>query len=54
MPPQQLASAGTPFSSGRTGGTGLGLALARQAIEQHGGTLTLAYGVSAISGAPLS
>ena len=41
MPPEQLAQAGTPFSTGRVGGTGLGLALARQAIDQHAGTLTL-------------
>jgi signal transduction histidine kinase len=41
MPPERLATAGTPFSTGRTGGTGLGLALARQAVEQHGGTLAL-------------
>ena len=41
MPAAQLAKAGTPFSTGRAGGTGLGLALARQAIEQHAGTLTL-------------
>jgi signal transduction histidine kinase len=44
MAPERLASAGTPFASGRTGGTGLGLALARQAVEQHGGTLALESG----------
>ena len=37
----RLAAAGTPFATHREGGTGLGLSLARQAIEQHGGTLTL-------------
>jgi signal transduction histidine kinase len=41
MAPERLATAGTPFATGRSGGTGLGLALARQAIEQHGGTLAL-------------
>jgi signal transduction histidine kinase len=44
MAPERLASAGTPFASGRAGGTGLGLALARQAVEQHGGTLALESG----------
>jgi signal transduction histidine kinase len=41
MRPEQLAAAGTPFSTQRPGGTGLGLALARQAAEQHGGSLAL-------------
>lgn len=41
MDAQRLAAAGTRFSTGRAGGTGLGLALARQAIEQHRGTLVL-------------
>jgi signal transduction histidine kinase len=44
MPPERLATAGTPFATGRAGGTGLGLALARQAVEQHGGTLVLESG----------
>jgi signal transduction histidine kinase len=41
MAPERLASAGRPFATGRSEGTGLGLALARQAVEQHGGTLAL-------------
>jgi signal transduction histidine kinase len=44
MTAERLASAGTPFATGRPGGTGLGLALARQAVEQHGGTLALEGG----------
>lgn len=35
-----LAKLGTPFFTQREGGTGLGVALARQVAEQHGGTLT--------------
>jgi len=35
-----LAKVGTPFFSLREGGTGLGVALARQVAEQHGGALT--------------
>jgi signal transduction histidine kinase len=41
MTPERLASAGTPFATERPGGTGLGLSLARQAVEQHGGRLEL-------------
>lgn len=35
-----LAKIGTPFFTTRQGGTGLGVALARQVAEQHGGELT--------------
>jgi signal transduction histidine kinase len=40
MDPATLAKLGTPFFSQREGGTGLGVALARQVAEQHGGGLT--------------
>lgn len=43
--PARLAAVGTPFVTGRAGGTGLGLALARQAVEQHGGSLELTSSV---------
>lgn len=36
-----LAKVGTPFFSQREGGTGLGVALARQVAEQHGGSANL-------------
>jgi signal transduction histidine kinase len=38
------AKVGTPFFTQRAGGVGLGVALARRAIELHGGTLTYAEG----------
>lgn len=34
-----LARLGTPFFTTRVGGTGLGVAMARQVAAQHGGTL---------------
>lgn len=40
MDPAALAKVGTPFFTQREGGTGLGVALARQVAEQHGGALT--------------
>jgi len=41
MDDSMLQKAGQLFSSSREGGTGIGLAIARQAIAQHGGTLEL-------------
>jgi signal transduction histidine kinase len=39
MPPEVLARIGTPFFTTRAEGSGLGVALARAAFEQHGGSL---------------
>lgn len=39
MPPSTVARLGTPFFTTTEGGTGLGVLLARQAAERHGGTL---------------
>ena len=39
MTPEQLARLGTPFVSGRPGGTGLGVTLARAVVLQHGGAM---------------
>lgn len=36
-----LDKAGDLFFSGRSGGTGVGLALVRRLVEEHSGTLTL-------------
>lgn len=44
MAPELLARVGTPGVSGRPGGTGLGVVLARQAIAQHGGSLSFDSG----------
>jgi signal transduction histidine kinase len=40
MGAEELARLGTPFFTTRAAGTGLGVVLARAAVEQHGGTLT--------------
>ncbi len=42
MTPEVLERVGTPFFSTRDAGTGLGIAIARSAVSQHGGTLELA------------
>jgi signal transduction histidine kinase len=39
IPPDVLARLGTPFLTTREEGTGLGVALARSALAQHGGSL---------------
>jgi signal transduction histidine kinase len=39
MAPEMLARLGTPFLTGKPGGTGLGVVLARTAITQHAGRL---------------
>jgi len=39
--PDRLPSIFKPYSSGRTGGTGLGLATARKIIEAHHGSITV-------------
>ncbi len=41
MSPATLAKAGDLFFTGRSGGTGVGLALVRRLAEEHSGTLTL-------------
>jgi len=39
MPPEVLERLGTPFFTTREQGTGLGVAMARAAFTQHGGSL---------------
>jgi signal transduction histidine kinase len=39
IPPERRAEVLLPFRSGRTGGTGLGLTLASDAVERHGGRI---------------
>src|SRR5512142_3536843 len=41
VPPDLRARLFDPFATGRSGGTGLGLAVSRQLVERHGGTLEL-------------
>ncbi|HZZ83969.1 MAG TPA: HAMP domain-containing sensor histidine kinase [Anaeromyxobacteraceae bacterium] len=56
MPPEIVEHVGTPFFTTRERGTGLGVALARAAFEQHGGTLeyrsTPGEGTTAIGSLP--
>jgi signal transduction histidine kinase len=57
MPLDVLNKIGTPYFSLRSGGTGLGVALARQVAEQHGGRLkyesSVGHGTTAILDLPL-
>jgi PAS domain S-box-containing protein len=39
IPPEMMENLFTPFYSGKKGGTGLGLAFSKQAVEAHGGRI---------------
>jgi two-component system nitrogen regulation sensor histidine kinase NtrY len=41
VPPELAGRIFDPYSTGKAGGTGLGLALVKQTIEMHGGTISL-------------
>jgi two-component system nitrogen regulation sensor histidine kinase NtrY len=41
VPPDMTERIFDPYCTGKTGGTGLGLALVKQTIEMHGGTITV-------------
>ncbi len=45
LPPEIAKAPGTPYATTRPGGTGLGLTLARAAVEQHQGTLRFESGL---------
>jgi signal transduction histidine kinase len=56
MAPDLVERVGTPFFTTHERGTGLGVALARAAFEQHGGTLeyrsALGQGTTAVGSVP--
>ncbi len=41
IPPEVMVNLFKPFYSGKKGGTGLGLAFSKQAVEAHGGTISV-------------
>jgi two-component system, OmpR family, sensor kinase len=41
VPPEMAERIFDPYCTGKAGGTGLGLALVKQTIEMHGGTVSL-------------